>query len=266
MVLKRAILYFRTSGEVGKANRGFGLADQKADCEKYCNQNGLEIVNSFCDDGVSGSDEYLGKSHALLEMLSSLNGDDLVIVTKNSDRICGRGEYRAAWVRREIVKSGHQLVCADQPDYDIYSDDPTSVMMQKIIDAVAIFEKMNIALRLAKSRRQKVKKTHQRAAGKAPFGYRWENKKLVIDDAEAPAVREIFKMAVAGFSCRAIAERISSEYLVKMNGPRVNWILKNEAYLGKMKYGATEAMNESLALIPKVTFGKARAGLRRRKK
>ena len=29
---------------------------------------------------------------------------------------------------------------------------------------------------------------------------------------------------------------------------------------------ATEAMNESLALIPKVTFGKAGAGLRRRKK
>jgi len=33
-----------------------------------------------------------------------------------------------------------------------------------------------------------------------------------------------------------------------------------------MKYGETEAMNESLALIPKVTFGKAGAGLRRRKK
>jgi len=96
----------------------------------------------------SSSDEALEKSHALLEMLSSLNGDDLVIVTKHSDRICGRGEYRAAWVRREIVKSGHQLVCTDQPDYDIYSDDPTSVMMQKIIDTVAIFEKINIALRL----------------------------------------------------------------------------------------------------------------------
>lgn len=265
MLEKRAILYFRTSGEVGKSNRGFGLADQKADCERYCNDNGLEIVNSFCDDGVSGADEHLEKSHALLEMLSSLNGDDLVIVTKHSDRICGRGEYRAAWVRREIVKSGHQLVCVDQPDYDIYSTNPTSVLMAKLIDAVAIFEKMNIALRLAKSRRQKVLKTHQRAAGRAPFGYGWENKKLVIDADEASAVREIFKLAVEGLSCRVIAERISSES-VKMNGPRVNWILKNEAYIGKMKYGSTEAVNESLALIPKVTFGKAGAGLKRRKK
>ena len=73
-------------------------------------------------------------------------------------------------------------------------------------------------------------------------------------------------MAVEGLSCRVIADRVSSEYQLKMNGPRINWILKNEAYIGKMKYGSTEAMNSSLALIPKVTFGKAGAGLKRRKK
>ena len=109
VLMKRAILYFRTSGEVGKSNRGFGLADQKADCERYCRDHGLEIVNSFCDDGVSGSDQALDQSHALLEMLSTLNGGDVVIVTKNSDRLMGRGEYRSAWVRREIIKSGKKL-------------------------------------------------------------------------------------------------------------------------------------------------------------
>lgn len=75
METKQAILYFRTSGETLKSNKGFGLADQKADCQAYCKDNGLEVVNTFCDDGVSGSDQALPTSHALLEMLSSLNGE-----------------------------------------------------------------------------------------------------------------------------------------------------------------------------------------------
>ena len=125
METKQAILYFRTSGETLKSNKGFGLADQISDCEAYCKDNGLEIVNRYTDDGVSGSDQALDQSHALLEMLSSLNGGDVVIVTKNSDRLMGRGEYRAAWVRREIIKSGKKLICTDNPTYDIYSDDPS---------------------------------------------------------------------------------------------------------------------------------------------
>ena len=270
MEAKQAILYFRTSGETLKSNKGFGLADQKADCQAYCKDNGLEVVNTFCDDGVSGSDAALDQSHALLEMLSSLNGEDVVIVTKNSDRLMGRGEYRSAWVRREIIKSGKKLVCTDNPAYDIYSDDPASVLTAKIFDAVAIFEKMNISLRLAKSRRAKVRITKMKASGPAPFGYSWEDvgksRELVINKAEADMVREMFRMAIGGRSCVSIATHFHLEYGLSISRAKVYGILQNETYIGKMKYGDLEAMNESLALIPKVTFGKAKASLGRRKK
>ena len=58
----------------------------------------------------------------------------------------GRGSYRSAWVRREIIKSGKKLICTDNPAYDIYSEDPADVLTTKIFDAVAIFEKMKISL------------------------------------------------------------------------------------------------------------------------
>jgi len=266
METKQAILYLRTSGETQKSNAGFGLADQKADCQAYCEDNGLEIVNTFCDDGCSGSDQALEKSHALLEMLSSLNGGDVVIVTKNSDRLMGRGEYRAAWVRREIIKSGKKLICTDNPTYDIYSDDPSSMLMNKIFDAVAIFDKMNISLRLAKSRRAKVRISKMKASGPAPFGYFWKDSELVIDEDKADMVKEMFRMAIGGRSCGNIATHFDLEYGLKISRARIYGILNNETYIGKMKYGSTEAMNESLALIPKITFGKARSALKRRKK
>ena len=266
---KRAVIYLRTSGETLKANKGFGMKDQKKDCEDYCEANGLEVINTYCDDGVSGSDEALEKSHGLLELLANLNGGDVVIITKHSDRIFGRGEFRSAWVRRQIIKSGKRLVSTDQPDYDIYSADPSSVLAQKLFEAVAIFERMNTSLRLSKARKAKVR-GGMKAAGKAPLGYKWvfngPSKDLVIDEETAPIVKEIFKRAQMGNSCASIARWVSSECGINMKRASVYWILKNETYTGKMVYGNTEAMNKDLALIPKITFGKAAAALTKKKK
>ena len=214
--MKKAIAYIRTSGSTLRSNKGFGRLDQISDCEAYAKKNGYVIINSFCDDGVPGTDESLEKSHALIDLLSTLNCEDLTIITKNSDRLFGRGEYRAAWVRREILKTGKKVICTDNPDYDIYSDDPASVLMNKIFDAVAIFEKMNISLRLAKSRRAKVKKTNMKASGRAPYGYEWadlgKSRELIIVDPEAETVKEIFNLAVGCRSAAEIGSYLFKEY------------------------------------------------------
>ena len=109
-----------------------------------------------------------------------------------------------------------------------------------------------------------------KASGPAPFGYSWEDvgksRELVINKAEADMVREMFRMAIGGRSCGSIATHFDLEYGLKISRAKVYGILQNETYIGKMKYGETEATNESLALIPKVTFGKAKASLGRRKK
>ena len=268
--MKKAIAYIRTSGEALRSNKGFGLADQRSDCETYALDNGYEIIKTYIDNGVPGTDEALEKSHALLEMLSTLNGEDLTIITKNSDRIFGRSEYRAAFIRREIMKTGKQVITTDNLDYNIYDDDPSSVLMTKIFEAVAIFERMNITLRLAKSRRAKVKKSNMKAAGRANYGYRWDDvgksRELVINDAEAEIVRLIFKLAIGGRSAASIGDLLLKEHGIKMSRAKVYGILTNETYTGKIKYGSVEAMNETLALIPSITFGKAKAALGRRSK
>ena len=140
------------------------------------------------DDGVPGTDEALENAYALLDLLSALNGENLTITTKNSDRICGRSDFRSAFVRREIIKSGKKLICTDNPDYNIYDDDPASVLMTKIFDALSIFEHMNISLRLAKSRRANLKKSNMKASGRANYSYSWadvgKSRKLVLNEDE----------------------------------------------------------------------------------
>ena len=69
--MKKAITYIRTSGETLRSNKGFGLEDQKTDCETYAAENGYEIIKTFCDNGVAGTDEALEKSYALIDLLST---------------------------------------------------------------------------------------------------------------------------------------------------------------------------------------------------
>ena len=42
--MKKALLYFRTSGQIGKSNAGLGYEVQKDECRKYCKKNKIDIL------------------------------------------------------------------------------------------------------------------------------------------------------------------------------------------------------------------------------
>ena len=73
-------------------------------------------------------------------------------------------------------------------------------------------------------------------------------------------------MAIGGRSAASIGDLLLKEYEIKMSRAKIYGILTNEIYTGRIKYGSVEAMNETLALIPSITFGKAKAALDRRSK
>ena len=262
----KALLYYRTSGKTGVENRGFGYETQRSECRKYCRDNGIEIEDEYFSNGVSG--ELIDKDSALMSLLANLNGEDVVIITKSSCRLLGRSDFRQAFVKRELVRAGKKLICLDQPDFDIYTKDPTQVFMNRILEAVDVFEKMNIAIKLHKSRIQKVKKTHQKAGGRAPFGFVWGlgprvEKVKKVDEAKRPIVEEIFRLAARGVMCKKIAELIEENYSIKMSAVRINKMIKNRFYIGIVKYGDIETSNEDFALINKVVFGRAQGAMKR---
>ena len=261
--MKKALLYFRTSGQIGKANAGLGYEVQKDECRKYCRKNKIEVIGEYFDNGISGGDEHLEKSSALLELMANLNGNDLVIA-KDTSRLMGRGKYRQAWLTKELRKAEKQVHFIDNPDYDLYSDDPTDILMNSIIEAVDVFQKMEIALKLYRSRRMKVIKRKQKAAGRLPWGFYWKNGRVKEDLECRPIVEDVFRRAAAGFSCKRISDWLKDEQELKISPKTVNNMLRNEFYIGKIKYGTAEAENSDFALINKVTFGKVQKALDRR--
>lgn len=267
-MMKTAVLYYRTSGQIHSSNKSYGYETQRTMCRKWCRDNGVEIVGEYFSDGVSGSDEYLERDDELIQMLGEINGTDM-IVSLNSSRILGRGSYRQAWITREIRKLNKQLILVEQPDFDIYNDDPTQIMMNTIIGAVDVFQKMEISLKLHRSRREKVKKELSRGGSRLPLGYKWDNGTMVIDEETRPVVDQIFRLSLSGLSGKKIADKINQEPMVdglKLTADRVNKTLRNKIYTGVVAYGSQEVENNSFQLINKMVFGKVQAGLDRRNK
>ena len=263
--MKKAYLYYRTSGQIGKANKGLGYEVQLDECRKYCRKNKIEIAGEYFDDGISGDDEHLEKSSALLEMMANLNGNHLIIA-KDTSRLMGRGKYRQAWITKELRKAEKQVHFIDNPDYDLNSDDPTDILMNTIIEAVDVFTKMEITLKLYRARRMNVIKRKQKAAGRLPWGYYWKNGRVKEDLECRPIVEDVFRRAAGGSSCKSISNWLKEEQEIDISPKTINNMLRNEFYIGKIKYGTAEAENPDLALINKVTFGKVQKSLDRRNK
>ena len=263
--MKKAYLYYRTSGQIGKANKGLGYEVQLDECRKYCRKNKIEIAGEYFDDGISGDDEHLEKSSALLEMMANLNGNHLIIA-KDTSRLMGRGKYRQAWITKELRKAEKQVHFIDNPDYDLNSDDPTDILMNTIIEAVDVFTKMEITLKLYRARRMNVIKRKQKAAGRLPWGYYWKNGRVKEALECRPIVEDVFRRAAGGSSCKSISNWLKEEQEIDISPKTINNMLRNEFYIGKIKYGTAEAENPDLALINKVTFGKVQKSLDRRNK
>ena len=68
------------------------------------------------------------------------------------------------------------------------------------------------------------------APHRAPLGYYYKGKRLLIDEENAKKVRLIFDMWASGVSYKAISEEfdVSTSTLYSM--------IKNPAYIGKIKY------------------------------
>ena len=258
--MKRAAVgYYRTSGEAGKSNRGFGLETQKREVRKYCKDNGFELLKEFEDNGVSGTE--LEKSYGLIEMLSSLNGEEIVI-SKSSCRLFGRGDYRQVMVKRELKKAGKKVIFTDNPSYDIEENDPSQFLINSMMELLDTYERMAITLRLSKSRRNKAR-GGSKGSGRTPLGYKWEtinNERVVVVNEEMKKVVEFlflnYDPEIRTTTLRGLERQVKEHFDIKLTSQGIRSILTNDFYIGKVTHGDLAVDGSHETFITKHRFTK----------
>ena len=164
---------------------------------------------------------------------------DGVLVT-DADRL-SRDMEHSAYIKKMFANYCVKLITTTRVyDYNVQEDD----LMSDMMSVLAKQEYVNTKKRLMRGKIASAKEGKWQ--GKTPLGYKLdrETKKLVIDEAEEPIVREIFQLYIDGASSNEIANKFNFEgILTPMGGKytqsRIGRILRNEVYKGDAVFGKT---------------------------
>jgi DNA invertase Pin-like site-specific DNA recombinase len=195
-----AVAYLRVSTDQQAESR-LGLDAQRTTVEACAARLGLPLANIVIDAGVSGR-VAIEDRPALLDAVSSLRRGDVLLVAKR-DRL-GRDVIAVALIERLIAKRGARIVSAAGEGSD--SDDPAGILMRRLIDSFAEYERLIIGARTKAALAAK-RKRGERTSRFAPFGYQLasDGRRLVANPDEQAIRHTIQARHTAGRSMRAIA-------------------------------------------------------------
>lgn len=197
--IMNAFAYLRVSG-MGQVD-GDGFTRQSEAVTRYAAASGICIVQTFREEGVSGTKE-LENRPALLELLLAIeDGDVQVVLIEKLDRLA-RDLMVQENILSDLRKRGVTVISVAEPD--LCSDDPSRVMMRQIFGAIAQYEKSMIVLKL-RGARQRKKAKEGRCEGSKPFG-------------TVTTITRIMELRGAGMAVDTIAETLNAEGLKSKTG------------------------------------------------
>ena len=253
---KRCVVYTRKSHEEGLDQAFNSLDAQRQACESYIQSqqfNGWELMPKRYDDG--GFSGGTLERPALKELLADIEAGKVdVVVIYKIDRL-SRSLVDFAELQSRFEKHGVSFVSVTQ---QIDTSGSTGRMMLNILMTFAQYEREIIADRI-RDKMAATRKQGKFAGGTLPYGYKSENKKMVIRQDEAEVLKRIFQRYLEIQSPKQIAIELNSNGLRIRTGREWNTShiyrqLNSYACIGKVEYKGQIYDGEHEAIIPMETW------------
>lgn len=192
-----AVAYVRVSTEE-QASSGLGLEAQRAQIIAHAEANGLNIVEWFADEGISGA--TIGKRPAMLDALRALDaGRAGVLLGKDVSRL-SRDKADLADLLRVATNDGWCLRTADGL---VNTGDPQGALLLPLLSVVAELERVFISQRTSAAIRAKQAR-----------GEKW-GRTTQLD----PATRErIIAERAGGRTWEAISAGLNADHVSTVSG------------------------------------------------
>jgi len=238
----KVAIYVRVSTEE-QAKEGLSIDAQIDKCNSFCQARDWGVYKVYRDAGYSAGS--LNRPALELMMRDAQEKRFDIILVYKIDRFSRK--------LRDLI-----MVLEDLKEKKINFTsvteqiDTTSAMGEAFFQIIGVFAQLERGMvkervELAFDRKIKLGE----AVHRAPFGYIFQNKKLVPDPENSENLKEIFEMWVTGVDYKELLKkfRLSSSTLYQ--------IIKNPIYLGKIRYKGQIYEGKHIALITEDLFNEA---------
>lgn len=228
--MRKAAIYARYSSE---NQRDESIDAQICAIEEYARRNNIAIVATYIDRAKSATTAERPSFQEMIKM-SETGVFDTIIVHK-LDRFA-RSKYDSAIYKQKLKANRVQLLSVTEN----LDGTPESIILESVLEAMAEYYSKNLAREIMKGTMENAKKSSH-CGGIPPLGFDIVDKKLVVNEEEAKAVRLIFDMYAEGKGYTEIIETLNrSGFKTKLGKPfgknSLFEILRNEKYKGVFTY------------------------------
>jgi DNA invertase Pin-like site-specific DNA recombinase len=246
----RAAIYARVSTE-DQAREGYSIAAQLKRLRSYCLARGWAVASEYVDDG------YSGRSPERPEYKRMMHEKDLwdVVVVLKMDRI--HRNSRNFTMMMDFLRSWNKEFNSTQENFDTTTAIGRFVM--DTVQRIAQLESEQIGERVKVAMTQKALEKKGHLGCPEPYGYRYVDGQLLIDESEAQVVENIFRMAMNLCSLGQIVDVLNGSGTPTKNGgewqrPTVHGILTNKIYLGQLVWDGLVQVAPHLRIIDAEVF------------
>ena len=225
-------------------------------CKEYAEKNDLLVVDEYIDRATTGTNDNRA---AFQQMLAdSKRRQWSVVIVYKLDRFA-RNMYESVINRKKLSDNGVGLVSA----MENIPDTPEGKLFQAVIEGFNEYYSEDLRQKVNRGLRESWIKGNA-TGGIPPFGYVIKDKKYVIDEAEADAVREIFRKYSQGFKANSIANDLKERNVRRKNGKLVDQkyvyvILHDKRYTGVVTHKGEEYYNIFPPIITKEVWSQVNA-------
>lgn len=235
--MKNVAAYIRvsTDGQVGDDK--FGLDAQKEQIIDYCKRNDLNIIKWYSDEGESGAKYRPGFDEIIYGDVT--NPPYEAVVVAKSDRVARDINvyfyYQGALLRKNIELIS---ICEDFGQFGVFAN-----MLKAFTLTCAELERENISKRTTAGRTIKSSKGGY-SGGRTPFGYRAQNRQMVVVPEQAEIVKDIFRLKdKEKYTYQQVCDYLNSQGKTNKSGSKfsistIQTIYENKkVYQGLYRYG-----------------------------
>ena len=232
----KVAIYVRVSTS-SQAEEGYSIDEQKAKLEAYCEIKDWKIYDTYIDGGFSGANTQRPELERLISDVKRKKVD--IVLVYKLDRL-SRSQKDTLFLIEDVFAKNDVAFISLQENFD--TSTPFGKASIGMLSVFAQLEREQIKERMMLGKEGRAKNGKSMSWTTIPFGYDYSKETgiLSVNPTQALIVNRIFTEYLNGKPVAKIIRDLNAEGHVGRKKPWgetiTKYLLKNETYLGKVKY------------------------------